>query len=45
LQFNALIDGHAEPAVVPFSAVVIMTTLAAQLFDPRKMWDVAEQNR
>jgi len=43
LQFNALIDGHAEPAVVPFSAVVILTTLAVQLFDPRKMWDVAER--
>jgi paraquat-inducible protein A len=45
LQFNALIDGHAEAAVVPFSAVVILTTLAVQLFDPRKMWDVADQNR
>jgi len=45
LQFNALIDGHAEPAVVPFSAVVILTTLAVQFFDPRKMWDAAEQNR
>jgi paraquat-inducible protein A len=45
LQFNALIDGHAEPAVVPFSAVVIMTTLAVQFFDPRKMWDAAAQNR
>ena len=43
LQFNALIDGHAEPAVVPFSAVVILTTLAVQFFDPRKMWDVAER--
>ena len=45
LQFNALIDGHAEAAALPFSAVVILTTLAAQLFDPRKMWDVAEKNR
>jgi paraquat-inducible protein A len=45
LQFNALIDGHAEPAAVPFSAVVILTTLAVQFFDPRKMWDVAEQKR
>jgi len=45
LQFNALIDGHAEPAVVPFSAVVILTTLAVQLFDPRGMWDAAEKNR
>jgi paraquat-inducible protein A len=45
LQFNALIDGHAEPAVVPFSAVVILTTLSAHLFDPRKMWDAAERPR
>jgi paraquat-inducible protein A len=45
LQFNALIDGHAEPAVVPFSAVVILTTLAVQLFDPRGMWDAARKNR
>jgi paraquat-inducible protein A len=45
LQFNALIDGHAEPAVVPFSAVVILTTLAVQLFDPRTMWDVAKRSR
>jgi paraquat-inducible protein A len=45
LQFNALIDGHAEPAVVPFSAVVILTTFAVQLFDPRRMWDAAEETR
>jgi paraquat-inducible protein A len=45
MQFNALIDGHAEPAVVPFSAVVILTTLAVQFFDPRKMWDGAEYQR
>jgi paraquat-inducible protein A len=45
LQFNALIDGHAEPAVIPFSAVVILTTLAVELFDPRKMWDMADLNR
>jgi len=44
LQFNALIDGHAEKAVVPFAAVVILTTLAVQLFDPRRMWDVAQRN-
>ena len=45
LQFNALIDGHAEPAVSPFAAVVILTTLAVQLFDPRRMWDVANKNQ
>jgi paraquat-inducible protein A len=44
LQFNALIDGHAEPAVAPFAGVVILTTLAVQFFDPRKMWDVAGHN-
>jgi len=44
LQFNALIDGRAEPAVVPFAAVVILTTLAVQFFDPRRMWDAAELN-
>jgi paraquat-inducible protein A len=44
LQFNALIDGHPEPAVAPFAGVVILTTLAVQFFDPRKMWDVAGQN-
>jgi paraquat-inducible protein A len=44
LQFNALIDGHAEPAVIPFTAVVILTTLAVQVFDPRRMWDAAEKS-
>ncbi len=44
LQFNALIDGHAEPAVTPFAGVVILTTLAVQFFDPRRMWDVAGRN-
>jgi paraquat-inducible protein A len=44
LQFNALIDGRAEPAVVPFAAVVILTTLAVRFFDPRRMWDAAELN-
>jgi len=44
LQFNALIDGRAEPAVVPFAAVVILTTLGVQLFDPRKIWDAAEHH-
>jgi paraquat-inducible protein A len=45
MQFNALIDAHAEPAVLPFSAVVILTTFAVQYFDPRKMWDGAEQQQ
>ena len=45
LQFNALIDGHvASRRSCLFRCLVILTTLAVQFFDPRKMWDVAEQN-
>jgi paraquat-inducible protein A len=43
LHFNGLIDGRAEPAATPFAAVVILTTFAAQVFDPRLMWDAAER--
>jgi paraquat-inducible protein A len=43
LHFNGLIDGRAEPAATQFAAVVILTTFAAQLFDPRLMWDAAER--
>jgi paraquat-inducible protein A len=41
LQFNGLIDGRAQPAATPFTAVVILTTLALRAFDPRLMWDAA----
>jgi len=41
LQFNGLIDGHAQAAATPFTAVVILTTLAVKTFDPRLMWDAA----
>ena len=41
LQFNGLIAGRAEPAATPFAAVVILTTCAVKLFDPRLMWDAA----
>lgn len=42
LHFNGLIDGRAEPAATPFAAVVILTTFAVSVFDPRSMWDAAE---
>lgn len=45
LQFNGLIDGHAQPAATPFTAVVILTTLAVKAFDPRLMWDAAVEAR
>jgi paraquat-inducible protein A len=44
LHFNGLIDGRAEPAATPFAAVVILTTFAALVFDPRLMWDAAESS-
>jgi paraquat-inducible protein A len=43
LQYNNLIDSRAEPAALPFAAVVILTTLAVKTFDPRQMWSAAEQ--
>jgi paraquat-inducible protein A len=39
MHFNDFVDGRAEPAVTPFAAVVILTTLAVREFDPRRMWD------
>ena len=39
LQFNGLIAGSAQAAATPFTAVVILTTLAVKAFDPRLMWD------
>lgn len=39
MNYNALIYGRAEPAAVPFTAVVILTIIAAKAFDPRLMWD------
>jgi paraquat-inducible protein A len=45
LQFNGLIDGHAQPAVTPFTAVVILTTLAIKTFDPRLMWDAGSKRQ
>lgn len=41
LNFNNTIYARAEPAAVPFAAVVILTTLAAKSFDPRRLWDGA----
>ncbi|MEO5732294.1 MAG: paraquat-inducible protein A [Rubrivivax sp.] len=42
-QYNALLHGSAEAAAPMFTAVVILTTLAARCFDPRLMWDAANR--
>ncbi len=39
--YNALLYGRAEPAAPCFTAVVVLTVLAARQFDPRLLWDAA----
>jgi paraquat-inducible protein A len=42
VQFGNLTRVEAEPGAVAFAAVVALTMLASQAFDPRLMWDVTE---
>jgi paraquat-inducible protein A len=42
VRFNSLLTARAEAAAPFFTAVVILTILAAKVFDPRLMWDVSE---
>jgi paraquat-inducible protein A len=42
VTYNAFIYGRAEPAAVPFTAVVVLTMISAKAFDPRLMWDAAK---
>jgi len=41
LQFGQLVTVLPGPGAIAFAAVVILTMLAAQAFDPRLMWDAA----
>ena len=41
LQFGAIVSVTPGPGALAFAAVVILTMLAAQTFDPRLMWDSA----
>jgi paraquat-inducible protein A len=45
MNYNSLVYGRAEPAAVPFTAVVILTIISAKTFDPRLMWDAARRAR
>ena len=42
-QYNSLIYGRAETAAPFFTAVVVLTMIAADQFDPRLMWDAARR--
>jgi paraquat-inducible protein A len=44
VQFNALATIHAGAAAIAFGAVVVLTMLAAMAFDPRLIWDAAEDD-
>ena len=43
VKFQSLASITAAPGAVAFGAVVILTMLAAQSFDPRLIWDAAER--
>lgn len=42
LGTSALTQVHVQPGLSAFAAVVILTMLATESFDPRLMWDAAE---
>ncbi len=44
VKLGALANVDAGPAAVYFAAVVVLTMLAAESFDPRLIWDVIEDN-
>jgi len=44
-HYSSLVYGHAEPAAQAFTAVVILTIIAAHCFDPRLMWDYAGKTK
>ena len=44
LQFGALTSIRAEPGLVAFAGVVVITMLATEMFDSRLMWDAASRS-
>lgn len=45
VQFKAFASIVPGPGAVYFAAVVVLTMLASSSFDPRLMWDIAEEPR
>ena len=43
LQFGALTTVRAQPGLLAFAAVVVITMIATETFDSRRMWDVADR--
>jgi paraquat-inducible protein A len=44
LQFGALSTVRAEPGLIAFAAVVVITMIATETFDPKLMWDAAAES-
>ena len=45
VHFGFLANVDADPGIVAFAAVVVLTIFAAEAFDPRLMWDAPLQPR
>ncbi|MCT6856025.1 MAG: paraquat-inducible protein A, partial [Bombella apis] len=45
VRFGIMASVEAEPGVVFFAMVVVLTIFAADLYDPRCMWDAAGYNQ
>ncbi|WP_434623294.1 paraquat-inducible protein A [Azospirillum sp. B2RO_4] len=43
VQFGAVASVRADPGAIAFASVVVLTMLASHVFDPRVMWDRAEE--
>lgn len=43
MAYPGIASVHAGPGTLPFALVVVLTMLASRVFDPRLMWDAAEQ--
>jgi len=43
VQLAALASVRAGPAALAFGAVVVLTMLATESFDPRLIWDTVEE--
>jgi len=44
VQFGIIMSIRPEPAALAFAAVVILTMIAVETFDPRLLWDNTKHN-
>jgi len=44
VQFGFVYTVESEGAIIAFGAVVVLTMVAAETFDPRLLWDAREES-